>query len=110
MNKPSEIFEGPNSSLHQAFDKATKGKTINEVVEEFNDIICREWGEHSSIYEALKNRYSDWLRITLTTLLEQERKAERQEWLSGNCCSLCGGSNLDSKGLSNVCGKCYEEQ
>lgn len=37
-------------------------------------------------------------------------EAERKEWLSGNRCSLCGGNNLNSKGLSDVCGKCFEEQ
>ncbi len=42
--------------------------------------------------------------------LQKAVESERKEWIAGNRCRLCGGENLDSKGLSDVCIKCYEEQ
>lgn len=42
--------------------------------------------------------------------IEEAMREERSSWLSGNRCSVCGEDNLDSKGLSDICGNCYEEQ
>ena len=40
---------------------------IEEMVEEFNDMLARNWGEKSSIYEVLSTgREKDWLRQALT--------------------------------------------
>jgi len=70
-----------------------------------------------SPYELDSYKIEEWLRTLLTTkdkekeeAVAEARREERNDWLAGNRCSVCGESNLDSRGLSDVCGKCFEEQ
>jgi NMD protein affecting ribosome stability and mRNA decay len=39
---------------------------------------------------------------------EEVRENEKKHWLEGMCCTNCGG-NKNPDGLSDMCGKCFEE-
>ena len=82
--KPSEIFEGDNSSLKKTFDEATKPsgeRSVEETVEEFKSKIYSN--ELTSDVEYLESKYepdpekiADWLRQALTQAIEGERRKE----------------------------------
>ena len=80
----------------------TPDKRVEEILE-ISDWQHRDpAGTRIKIFNTLTQHRQD--------LISEAVEAERKEWLSGNRCGLCGGDNLDSKGLSDVCGKCFEEQ
>jgi hypothetical protein len=53
--KPSEIFEGENSSLKKTYDEATKSKTLEEILEEFDERRLKQACHCEDCYKTIKN-------------------------------------------------------
>lgn len=70
---------------------------IEEMVEEF-------WKRYGASDER-----KDWLRNALTTIYQNAREEEREAWMKGKRCFMCGKEMLNPDGLSNTCARCFEE-
>ena len=85
-------------------------KDIEEIVAKYTKLIHpQDLGEPTSKLEnTLREAFEEL--TTLTKAVEEARREEREAWLKGNRCAVCGDSNIGSGGLSDLCSNCVETQ